>query len=124
MIKGVKFKRGLFQRACYGIVGILYLSLSFYSLSCVFHHDIFPSSLNADDHHHGENHSEQRKSVLGDDLCCKLVQKIDTSVIAVSKITTSCLNFTTYEVIDHYSSPVYLFTYKTNLSRGPPVVLS
>ena len=120
----MKFRRVLSQRACYGIVGILYLSLSFYSVLCVFHHDIFPSSLNADDHHHGGKHNEQRKSALGDALCCKLVQKIDTSVIAVSKITPSSLNFTTHEVIDHYSSPVYLFTYKTNLSRGPPVVLS
>src|SRR3990172_1383275 len=116
----------------YAIVSIYAVSCT---LSCTFEHD--PFAVNFRSHHHNEEghshdhhatehdkqHNRQKERGNGESLFCKFLHKVSSSVVTVTPLSISVLNYTSHQI--HYSS-IFLHPIleKNNHIRAPPVVLS
>ncbi len=104
------------RKAGYTLLGFLYLSLSLYAISCAFHHDLLQPERHA--HSHAQD-GKTGETPSGEDLYCKLVQKISGSAAPLQAALSPARDEVFHPFSDYY--PILSDSIsRTNLSRGPP----
>jgi hypothetical protein len=112
----------IFQKAFHGLLSVLYLSLSFYVISCAFHHDPVQPYVHSHDHP-GEGNGQPKGPDAGEGLFCKFMQNTSAAAVVSSHAAA-----TTFHALPHETTWEVPIASKTvegvYLSRGPPVVFS
>jgi hypothetical protein len=111
----------VFRKSFHGFLGVLYLSLSFYAISCAFHHDLLTHPAGEDIHHaHGHETDSSSKPSLDNTLLCKFARKLAGSVVLVSAPQASWLGVSSQEmVLSGFSAPAPVFG--DHSGRAPPI---
>lgn len=108
------------KNTLHALLGAAYLFLSFYTISCAFHHDLGPrTGGHIHNAHGGHTQTPENNPDSGVHLACRLVQKIGGAALAPDQVTLDPLNLVSQIVPDVLLSFPRL-TPSASFARGPP----